>query len=136
MSNKTDKKDVLDSLIEQFKKSFAKEDGINEDNINVDNLSRDPSSDELQSLMNDMLSGKKDRIGIEFECGDCCKKVLNGAKIFFASGQVILLPAHGDFLFMKIFSGGKLVDKQIMKAIIVPIKRLCAIEFQPIQIDS
>jgi hypothetical protein len=72
------------------------------------------------------------RIGIEFECGDCCKKVTNGAELEFKCPNLIILEADEDeFLKLKIFSDGKLVDEQKLKAIIVPKKRICAIEIEP-----
>ncbi|KXG78014.1 hypothetical protein AN618_06260 [Fervidicola ferrireducens] len=110
---------------------------------------KDPVLEELESVINELQrdedkkdEDKKDKdkkehkkIGIEFECGDCCKKVINGSKLFFIPGFAVLLPAHGDCLFMKVFSGGKLVDKQIMRAIIIPVDRICAIEINPVQVD-
>lgn len=105
---------------------------------------KDPVLEELESLINELQhdEDKKDedkkehkKIGIEFECGDCCKKVINGSKLFFIKNFAVLLPARGDCLFMKIFSGGKLVDKQIMRAIIIPVGRICAIEIGPVQVD-
>lgn len=105
---------------------------------------RDPVLEELESAINELQhdGDKKDddkkegkKIGIEFECGDCCKKVINGSKLFFIKKFAILLPAHGDCLFMKVFSGGKLVDKQIMRAIIIAVDRICAIEIEPVQVD-
>ncbi|MCL6560602.1 MAG: hypothetical protein K6U74_17765 [Firmicutes bacterium] len=110
---------------------------------------KDPVLEELEFAINELqLDGdkkdedKKDgdkkvdkKIGIEFECGDCCKKVINGSKLFFIKNFAVLLPAHGDCLFMKVFSSGKLVDKQIMRKIIIPIDRICAIEIDPVQID-
>lgn len=105
---------------------------------------KDPVLEELESAINELqLDGDKNdedkkedkKIGIEFECGDCCKKVINGSKLFFIPGFVVLVPAHGDCLFMKVFSGGKLVDKQIMRKIIIPVDRICAIEINPVQVD-
>ncbi|MDN5345124.1 MAG: hypothetical protein PWQ18_1238, partial [Clostridia bacterium] len=107
---------------------------------------KDPVLEELESVINELQhdDDKKDedkkedkdkKIGIEFECGDCCKKVINGSKLFFIKNFAVLRPAHGDCLFMKVFSGGKLVDKQIMRKIIIPVGRICAIEINPVQVD-
>ncbi|MCL6448760.1 MAG: hypothetical protein K6U04_11515 [Armatimonadetes bacterium] len=101
--------------------------------------------EELESAINELQhdGDKKDgdkkedkKIGIEFECGDCCKKVINGSKLFFIKNFAVLLPAHDDCLFMKVFSGGKLVDEQIMRKILIPVDRICAIEIDPEQVDS
>ncbi|MDN5302531.1 MAG: hypothetical protein PWQ60_2045 [Thermoanaerobacteraceae bacterium] len=96
---------------------------------------KDPALEWLESALNKMQHDGDKKIGIEFECGDCCKKVINGAKLFFIFNFAVLLPASGDCLFMKVFSGGQLVDKQIMKKIIIPIGRICAIEIDPTQVD-
>ena len=110
---------------------------------------KDPVLEELESIINELQHNKDKKeennkeedkkedkkIGIEFECGDCCKKVINGSKLFFIKHFAVLLPAHGDCLFLKVFSGGKLVDKQIMRAIIIPVDRICAIEINPVQVD-
>lgn len=96
---------------------------------------KDPALEGLESTLNELQHDRANKIGIEFECGDCCKKVLNGAKLFFIFNFAVLLPEPGDCLFMKVFSGGKLVDKQIMRAIVIPVGRICAIEVQPVQID-
>ncbi|MBE3581746.1 MAG: hypothetical protein IMW96_08995 [Thermoanaerobacteraceae bacterium] len=94
--------------------------------------------EELEAAINEFLDGDKKedkKIGIEFECGDCCKKVINGSKLFFIKKFVVLLPARGGCLLLKVFSGGKLVDRQILKAIIIPIDRICAVEINPVQVD-
>lgn len=91
-------------------------------------------SDGLEAVV-ERLSTKK-KIGLEFECGDCCKKVLNGAKLFFYKGVAILFPRKGDCLFLKLFSGGNLVDEETMRAIIIPVKRICSIEIEPVEVES
>ncbi|WP_406677159.1 hypothetical protein [Moorella sp. ACPs] len=96
---------------------------------------KDPVLEGLEAAINKLQDNEKQKIGIEFECGDCCKKVINGSKLFFVFNFAVLLPAPGDCLFLKIFSGGKIVDKQIMRAIIIPVGRICAIEIEPVQVD-
>jgi len=91
-------------------------------------------SDILQHVFGKLLDKKK-RIAIEFECGDCCKKVLNGAKIFTFKGLLFLLPSRGECLFLKVISCGKVAEKQILNFIIIPLERVCAIEFGAIQVD-
>ncbi len=85
--------------------------------------------EDLQSIMNKMCDNNH-RIGIEFNCGECCKKVTNAAKIFFIFGHVILLPIPCESLVLKAFSGGRLVDKQFLRAVIVPVERVCSIEVE------
>lgn len=91
-------------------------------------------SDLLQHVLGKLVDKKK-RIAVEFECGECCKKVLNGAKIVPLKGLLFLLPAKGECLFLKVISCGKIAEKQILNFIIIPLDRVCAIEFGAIQVD-
>jgi hypothetical protein len=77
-------------------------------------------------------------IAIEFECGDCCKKVLNGDRLIpiISLGIVVLLPPSGSTLLIKLFSGGQRVETQMARAIIIPIDRICAVEFGAVQVDG
>jgi hypothetical protein len=100
-----------------------------------DNAKNEPMVAALKAAVDSWVCDKKPRIAIEFECGDCCKKVLNGAKIFFKDYFVILLPAEGEFLLLKLFSCGKLVEKQVLAKIVIPVKRICSVEFGAIEID-
>ncbi|WP_422445649.1 hypothetical protein [Thermoanaerobacterium sp. DL9XJH110] len=96
---------------------------------------KDPSLEGVESAINKMKHEGDKKIGIEFECGDCCKKVINGSHLFFLGNFAILLPEPGDCLFLKVISGGKIVDKEIMKKIIIPANRICSIEIDPVQVD-
>ncbi|GFN23596.1 MAG: hypothetical protein IMW96_12110 [Thermoanaerobacteraceae bacterium] len=106
------------------------------DKIRESSPERDPALEGLESILNELQRNDDKKIGIEFECGDCCKKVINGSKLFFIKNFAVLLPARGDCLFLKVFSGGKIVDKQLLRAIIIPASRICAVEINPVQIDS
>lgn len=91
---------------------------------------------ELQSH-NSIENGKNiNTIGIEFFCGECCKKVINGQFIFFIPGFISLLPPVGEHLILKIFSDGELVEVQKLTSILVAIDKLCAIEGNPQQVWS
>jgi len=125
MSDEANVKNVLDEIKDMLKDEKDKKASIPE-----------ISDANVQDLMTGLNCDKtRDKIGIEFECGECCKKVLNGSKLFLINKFVVLLPAPGDCLFLKMFGGGKLLDKQIMRAIAIPFNNLCAIEIQPVQID-
>jgi hypothetical protein len=80
---------------------------------------------------------KKKKIAIEFECDGCCKKVLNGNRIFFIPiiNVIVLIPPLGERLLLKVFSCGHIVDKEKMKAIVIPISRICSVEIGAEQID-
>lgn len=96
---------------------------------------RDLSAQNLEALMDGLTEHGSHTITIEFECGDCCKKVLNGKKLFFVGSLAVLLPAPGETLLLKAFSGGCVVDKERMKAIVIGASRICAIEIRAVQVD-
>lgn len=100
-----------------------------------DDVKQDPSMESMQTLLDGFSLDGESRIAIEFECGNCCKKVLNGAKIIIIFDFVILLPRHRETLLLKVFSDGKVVDKQIMSSIIIPFDKICSFEFGAIEID-
>ncbi|MBE3571534.1 MAG: hypothetical protein IMW95_01070 [Moorella humiferrea] len=97
---------------------------------------RDPALEGLGSVLDELQRDQDKKFGIEFECGDCCKKVINGSQLFFIKNFAVLLPDRGDSLLLKVFSGSKLVEQQILRAIIIPAGRICAVEINPVQIDS
>jgi len=97
------------------------------------------TAEDLQSLINKIQPGQNQNIftfGIEFFCGECCKKVINGQFIFFIPGFICLLPPVGEFLILKVISDGKCVEVQQLASICVAIDKICAIEGCPIQVWS
>lgn len=88
--------------------------------------------EDLQSFINEILNKHNHcnppTIGIEFFCGECCKKVTNGQFIFFVPGFINLLPPAGEQLKLKIFSDGELVEVQKLRSIFIAIDKLCSIE--------
>lgn len=95
-------------------------------------------SEDLQLFINKILNKQNHcnppTFGIEFFCGECCKKVINGQFIFFIPGFICLLPPAGEHLTLKIFSEGELVEVQKLTSICVAIDKLCAIEGNPKQV--
>jgi len=75
-------------------------------------------------------------IAIEFECGGCCKKVLNGEYLDVLGSFVILRPRRNQDLTVKLFSGGVLAEIQTADVIIIPIDRICSIEFGAVELDN
>jgi|GEM_PF-939685 len=100
-----------------------------------DDAKDDPVLQSLGSLIDRLTQGGSESIALEFECGACCKKVLNGRTLIVIPGFVVLLPATGDFLLLKVFCDGCLVEKQRMRAIIVNRDNLKAIEIGAVQVD-
>lgn len=68
-------------------------------------------------------------LAIEFECGDCCKKVLlfkDGKTELDLDENTGLLCANDNLqLFLKVFNNGEVVEKQVMKKIFV--KKMCSV---------
>ena len=93
-------------------------------------------AENLEEVLDDIIVRPVTRnIAIEFECGDCCKKVLNGESIVVTDCFVILRPAIGERLEIKLFSGGELVERQRADIIVIPIDHVCSIEFGAVEID-
>ena len=75
------------------------------------------------------------KIAVQFECGKCCKKVLNVKKAIEFGGFVFFVPPAKECLLIKTFNKGKLVDKQLAKVIIIPKNRICSVEYNAIEVD-
>ncbi|HHY47656.1 MAG TPA: hypothetical protein GX506_10220 [Firmicutes bacterium] len=74
-------------------------------------------------------------VAVEFECDGCCKKALN-ARILTVVDEFLILVAFDDgCILIKTISGGQLVEKEIAKAIVIPLERVCSIEFGAVQVD-
>jgi len=71
-----------------------------------------------------------DKIAIRFECGECCNRVSNGAKLSFNPKFVALVPEDHDELLLQTFSDGELIDKRKLKKIFIPRNRICSIEIE------
>jgi len=78
------------------------------------------------------------KIAIEFDCGGCCKKVLNGERLIpiVGLGVVVLLPDRGDHLLVKLFGEDAIIERQLVRAIVIPIDRICSVEFGAVEIDA
>lgn len=74
------------------------------------------------------------KFAVEFECGVCCKKVLN-IKKFFPFPPVILVPPRNEFLLVKTFNAGKLIKLQCVKLMLINPKLVCDIERNALEID-
>ncbi|RPF46547.1 hypothetical protein EDD75_0784 [Thermodesulfitimonas autotrophica] len=80
-------------------------------------------------------SEKNWRIAVEFECGGCCKKVLNAACLDYHCGNFLLWPEYLEYLVIKTFSCGEVVERECALGIIIPASRVCSIEFGAMQVD-
>lgn len=78
-----------------------------------------------------------DNIAVQFECGKCCKKVLNGDRLVpvLSLGVVVLLPPSGESLLIKLFGEEGIIERQMARAIVIPIDRICSLEFGAVEID-
>jgi len=91
---------------------------------------------DLNAVLSAVLGTSDRNIAIEFECGGCCKKVMNGQEIDVIGNFVILKPTRNEELLVKLFSAGTLVEQQTAQAIIIPIDHICAIEFGAVELDD
>lgn len=67
--------------------------------------------------------------GIEFKCGNCCKKVTNAQFIFPVPPIFIgLLPPVGQCLTLELFGEEGVIDTQFLSSIFIPVHELCSIE--------
>ena len=68
---------------------------------------------------------------VEYECGDCCRKVVNVEKIIplFFLGIVLLLPPCGECLTVKNLEKGSVFGKQFFKSLVIPIEKICSFGF-------
>lgn len=73
-------------------------------------------------------------IAVEFECDDCCKKALNARVLKIACGLLILVAFPGGCILVKTISGGQLVERELVRAMIIPLDRVCSIEIGAVQV--
>ncbi len=71
------------------------------------------------------------KIGVEFCCGSGFKKVVNAAKAVEVCTFLILFPKDHEALVLKAYGAGGVIEKETMKAIAIPIDRICSIEIDP-----
>lgn len=95
-----------------------------------------PSQAEWENLIESLATNCGD-IAIEFDCGDCCKKVSNGERliVIVSLGVVVLLPDHDKLLHIKLFGDEGIIERQKADAIVIPIDHICSIEFGAKEID-
>ena len=90
-----------------------------------------------ESLLGNLGTATNRDIAIEFECGGCCKKVLNGERIIpiISLGVIVLLPPNNETLLVKLFGEEEIIERQMARAIVIFIDRICSIEFGAVEID-
>ncbi len=70
-------------------------------------------------------------VDVEFECGECCKKVFGGRLALIGNDFILLSQVHlSKPILVKAFSAGKLVVKEFVESIIIPFDRVCSIEIR------
>jgi hypothetical protein len=74
-------------------------------------------------------------IAVEFECDGCCKKASNARFLNVIAGFLVLVSFDGACILVKTISGGTVVEKEIVKAIVIPLSRVCSIEIGAMQVD-
>ncbi|MGI6067003.1 MAG: hypothetical protein ACOYI2_11080 [Bacillota bacterium] len=85
-------------------------------------------------LVSGLLSGITP-ISVEYECGDCCNKIVNIADVELVGGVALeFFPPQEGCLVLKVFSGGKLAETRILNSIIVFIDQLISAEFNAVEL--
>ena len=61
------------------------------------------------------------------ECGDCCKRISNIDYFDFGifPSAVVLVPVNNENLLVEVICDGKVIEKQYVSTIAVPIKNEC-----------
>jgi len=75
------------------------------------------------------------RVAVLFECDDCCIKASGGRIAEIVDGFLVLVAKEDSFIVVKAISDGELVDKELVKVIIIPVDKICAVEIGALQID-
>lgn len=94
----------------------------------------DPLHHPLLAALRDFDDLERLCIAVEFECDDCCKKALNARILRIIRGFVILVGFGGASILVKTISGGQLVERELVRAIIIPLDRVCSIEIGAVQV--
>ena len=93
------------------------------------NQDRRNCSGDLEAALTDLsVLPTSLNIAIQFECGECCKKVFYGESIAVIGCFIVLRPAAGRRLKVKLFCGGRVADVQWTQVIIIPIDKISSIE--------
>lgn len=73
------------------------------------------------------------RVTLQFDCGVCCKKASNIGAFTILTGEgpdtIIQFSAPNDeFIYVKTFSHGKVIDTQLLQDLDLPLARICGVE--------
>ncbi len=96
----------------------------------------DPFAHPLMSSLKRHGDLERLRVTVIFECEGCCLKALNGKVAEIVDGFLVLVARDDSFILVKLTSGGKLVDKEVVKALIIPLDRICAVEIGAVEVDA
>lgn len=100
-----------------------------------ESIDLDPWSHPLLKACKKHGDPDKLRVTVLFECDGCCVKALDGRIADVVRGFLVLVARDDSFILVKIMSDGKLVDKEVVKVIIIPLDKICAIEIGALQVD-
>ncbi|MCR4403493.1 MAG: hypothetical protein NUW12_12115 [Firmicutes bacterium] len=73
-------------------------------------------------------------LAVEFECGECCKKALNAKIRKIIDKFLVLVGCNDGCIVVKTISGGQLVETQVVRAIAIPIDRICSVSVDSVQL--
>ncbi|MGE5592365.1 MAG: hypothetical protein ACM3X3_01615 [Betaproteobacteria bacterium] len=93
-----------------------------------------PHSHPLLSALKHIGDPDSLRVTVDFQCGECCKKVLN-AKILKATDEFLVLGSCEDTcVVVKTVSDGEVVETELVRAIAIPLDRVCSIGVGAVQV--
>lgn len=87
-------------------------------------------ADDLFELFSRIGCSEKNRFAMQFQCGQCCKKVSNIAGFLgipVKDGFVWVFAHPHECLLVETFCAGKMIEKQIATNIVVPFSHFCSI---------
>jgi hypothetical protein len=106
-----------------------------EDNGQPCRQNRVSRAEDLEEVLGEIVVRPVSRnIAVEFECGGCCKKATNGESIAVTEFFVIVRPAVGEHLEVRLFCDGKVADIQRAQIVVIPIDHVASIEFGAIEV--
>ncbi|HHY33899.1 MAG TPA: hypothetical protein GX515_12930 [Firmicutes bacterium] len=93
-----------------------------------------PHSNPLLSALKHIGDPDSLRVTVDFQCGECCKRVIN-AKILKATDEFLVLGSCEDScVVVKTISDGEVIGTELVKAIAIPLDRVCCIEVGAVQV--
>lgn len=73
-------------------------------------------------------------VTVTFECGECCKTAQNARIRKIIDEFLVLVACKEGCIVVKTVSDGELVETEVVKALAIPIERICSIAVDSVQV--